>query len=403
VRAERAPRDPQAIPSRRHRERPGVLAARVHENLADVILLRNEWRDLYRAAAPRNPFGDPVWPITWAKHFVRDGDLAVVSVREGDALVGVAPFYRRSFRVGGPLVHSLQAMGSVEHVMLFERPHILAFPGMRRRVLRSVMDALVGARPWDWIDVSLQSDQGWFEPQWVEDPASSRYVVPKGARPSVGIDLPSSAEELERTRKRNLRESLRRARNRLRKTGLDWHIEVVGNESAFPRARADLLALHRARSNIPGRVRHPDAFADRRDRVFAEDVLDRAAAFGAAEALFVRVGSVRAAGLMTLLAPDATYFSFSGVDPDWWSYSLVTLLQLEAMKRAIHAGRTYADLSVGVDVAKLRWSEETAVHTDFAVVSRRRRSEAAFTAYWTASALGRVVRERNRRRESEPA
>ena len=99
---------------------------------------------------------------------------------------------------------------------------------------------------------------------------------------------------------------------------------------------------------------------------------------------------------MTLLAPDAVYLCFSGVDPEWWSFSAVTLLQWEAVRRAVTSGRSYADLSVGVDVAKLRWSGSVAVHPEFVVVAGRPRSELAFGVYFLAATAARFARERGR-------
>jgi CelD/BcsL family acetyltransferase involved in cellulose biosynthesis len=129
---------------------------------------------------------------------------------------------------------------------------------------------------------------------------------------------------------------------------------------------------------------------------FIRDVACAMARQGAAEVLFLTVEGVRVAGVLTLLTPRTTYFSFSGLDPEYWAYSAVTLLQWEAARRAVEAGRDRINLSVGPDVAKLRWSEEVHAHPEFVVVRRRRRSQSLFGVYWLASAAARVVRDRSR-------
>ncbi len=226
--------------------------------------------------------------------------------------------------------------------------------------------------------------------------ASKPFVIHKTSRPSVGFELPADAEALRAGLKRNLRESLRRARNRLNRTDTDWKVEVVSKPEGFAAAIHSLMDLHEARASMAGKIAHADMFANGIDRAFVSDVLMRMVREGNAEALFVEADGRRVAGLMTLLTPDAVYFCFSGVDPKWWSFSAVTLLQWESVSRAVAAGRTYADLSVGIDVAKMRWSESVSTHPEFIVVAGRPRSELAFGAYFLAAAGARAVRERGR-------
>lgn len=383
-----------------------ALGVEVLTTFSEARGLFDEWKTLFRESGSRNPFTDPTWLLAWAEHFVGGNDLFVVAVRDRGRLCCVAPFYRR--RLGrGPvtLARSLQLLGAVEHVVLTERPQILTGGERDRRVVRRVLEVIQADDGWDWTELSLAGEQGWFDPSWIDASSAAKpFVVHKTSRPSVGMRLPADLDALQSGLKRNLRESLRRARNRLNRTGAPWRIEVVTEAAQFGEAIESLMELHGARAAMSDTVAHDDMFVDGGDRDFARDVLSRLAREGSAEALFLEVDGHRVAGLMTLLAPDAVYMCFSGVEPEWWSFSAVTLLQWEAVGRAVSAGRTYADLSVGVDVAKLRWSAAVVIHPEFFVVAGRRRSRLAFAAYFLAAAAARARRERGhfRRNTSRP-
>ncbi len=377
-------------------------AADVITTRMEMCALLDEWRALFDDCGSRNPFADPTWVLTWVEHFVADGNLFVVVLRDGGRLCCVAPFYRRRIGYGSVrLARSLQLIGAIEHVVLTDRPQILVRPEHSRRAIRRVLEVIQRDTGWDWAEVSLAADQGWFEPAWIDgDSAAKCYAVHKTSRPSVGFELPADVDALRSGLKRNLCESMRRARNRLKRADPEWKIEIVDDPAQFADALDGLMKLHGARASMADKIEHADVFAAEIDRTFVCDALMQMARQGKAEALFVEAGGRRVAGLMTLLTPSAVYFSFSGVDPEWWSFSAVTLLQWEAVCRAVASGRTYADLSVGVDVAKMRWTEAIEIHPEFVVVAGRARSEIAFGAYFVVAAAARLLRERARFRRS---
>ena len=76
----------------------------------------------------------------------------------------------------------------------------------------------------------------------------------------------------------------------------------------------------------------------------------------------------------------------------------MTLLQLAAGERAIERGHEELNLSVGPDVAKLRWSELVVQNPDFVLCGPRRRSRIAYTGYALAAELAGIRREAARHR-----
>ncbi len=74
--------------------------------------------------------------------------------------------------------------------------------------------------------------------------------------------------------------------------------------------------------------------------------------------------------------------------------SAVTWLQSEAIRRASAAGVTEAAFSIGVDTAKLRWSEQVRSHHEFFLVSRTPFALATFALYQVARTVRTVLGHR---------
>lgn len=385
---------PPATSGRRRRshDTTELAVARLtdHTALAD---LGPEYRVLYETGACGNPFASPDWTGTWLRHFVPERDLAVVTVRRNGLLVGVAPSYLR--RLGG-VARSVQLAGTIRHPELTELPQVLTAPGEHRSVLRAVLNYWC-ARPkeWDWLELPIEHGQGWLEPEWI----GPRFLVRhKAVRPAVVLPLPADVATLRSTLKRNVVESLRRARNRLDKSGQQW--VVTAHTDTIADALPSLRRLHGARAAMSGRRRHPDMLAcDARFAAYAEAVT-KLAAHGRAELLTLDVAGTARAALLVLRSPRASYLTASGIDPDWWRTSPVTLLQWTAICRAIARGDREMNLSVGPDVAKLRWSERVVPHMEFVVCTPRARSRLLLSGY---SALGAVVGMHRERRRHEVA
>ena len=102
------------------------------------------------------------------------------------------------------------------------------------------------------------------------------------------------------------------------------------------------------------------------------------------------------AALLVLRTKECMYFLLSGMSQQAWEYSPITLLQSKAIEDAVALGHGSVNLSTGPDTAKLRWSENLTVSTEFVLVPDRPFSRLVFGAYWQASAAAEVTRERHR-------
>ena len=380
-----------AVPTHRRRRDTTELTV---TRTGDPTGLVEEWRALADRGAPRNPFASPDWTITWLRHFVAERDTAVLAIRRNGELIGIAPWYVR--RIAGG-IRTVQLAGTVRHPELTELPQVIAAPEEHRSVLRAAIEYWC-SRPgaWDWLELPIENGQGWFEPEWL---GAGFVVRHKAVRPAVVLPLPADVATLKSSLKRNVTESIRRARNRLDKSGSGWEI-TAHTGAAVPAALRTLRALHRTRAELPDRRRHPDMLAD--DDRFAcyADAVGRLADHDRAEVLTLDVAGEAVAALLVLRSAQAGYLACSGVAPAWWHVSPVTLLQWTAMCGAVERGDAEMNLSMGPDVAKLRWSEHVVPHMEFVVCGPRTRSRALLTGY---AALGAVAGMRRERRRHEVA
>ena len=280
---------------------------------------------------------------------------------------------------------------------------MLTAPGETRAVLRAVVDEWCRSqREWDWLQLPTMCDQGWFEPEWLTgDVTEGGFVQHKITRPAVVLDLPTEISELQKRLKPNLRESLRRSRSRLNRAGTPWSVSIHAGEYAIRNALPTFEELHGARSRLAGDGESPRCARQSWSCELPRTVFPAMARAGTLQILSLDIGEVPVASQVVLLAPDTTYVYTSGLDPEWWHLSAVTFLQWHAAMGAVERRHASLNMSVGPDVAKLRWSEQIQQHPEFLVCGPRKSSHAKFTAYRMASAVAGIHREARRHRTTE--
>jgi CelD/BcsL family acetyltransferase involved in cellulose biosynthesis len=382
---EQATRDaterPARAGARTTRWRVGTYASR-----ADIERLLPEWRELFVAAGTANPFAHPDWVLPWAKHFVPSGAAEIVAVHSGDRLVAVAPFYRVARRFFGVLSASrLRLVGDGRDDLVTELVEVLAMPELRRRALRAVIEHLHDEPGWDWIELAVTPDQGWLEPNMVT-PERGSHVMNFYTDSAVVVPLPPSRDELPRHLKRNVKESIRRARNRLARDGHDWDVVELTEGKDLEHGLDELVRMHRLRARMDIRVKHPDRLALGVQEQFVREATHAMARGGRASIFLLCVDGAPAAVQLVLRANDSAYLSISGYEPNWWDFGVMTLLTAEVLGAAAERGEGTVNLSLGPDNAKLRWSERTVLYPYFGIVRGRVRSRWAFRAFLHARA-----------------
>ncbi len=351
------------------------------EQLDDLL---PEWRALHARTPSMAPFTDPDLQVVWCDHFVPAGRELVLAVRLATTgeLVAVLPFFAPFGGLTGRLVRYLRPFGGQLEALVHEMPEISADPGHVRGAIAAVIAWFGENDGWDFVELTLRDDQPWIEPRWMVEAGLDRSIsLLKKAYPSIVLELPEGggAPAL----KRNLKESLRRSRNRMKKEPGEWaFVRTPGTDPGWDAALADLVRLHVARAEMDDDApKHTDLFSGTSQQGY----LDALAGAGRPSCPVVHrlmLDGRCVAALLVFEYPDSTWISGSGCAPEQWHLGAVTALQWEAVQHAVATGRRQVVFSVGIDTTKLRWSETVRVRNGFLFSHSRPRSRRVFRAYW---------------------
>ncbi len=110
------------------------------------------WGALWAASATRPVTLHPAWVGAWWETLGGEGELVVVTCRDGDSLVGVAPFYLAPPRGGAMRARELKLMGDR---VVGARRAVLVRAGEEPAVLDEAVAALAREPGWDVLDLAL--------------------------------------------------------------------------------------------------------------------------------------------------------------------------------------------------------------------------------------------------------
>lgn len=348
-----------------------VLSVEAVESLDDLHALEAEWLAL-EPSLPGTPFLTFDWAVTWWEHLAENrllvkDKLFVRAFRDRTGeLVGVAPLMltqRPGFSLGA--MRQLQLFGADPN--LTEIRSLVAPESREQAVYAALMRHLRSCpQRWDWLLLTgIPNDD--VVSALIDSPAARvewRRVVP-----SYTLALPSTFEQFKSTRSRNIKESLRKCYNSLKRDGLDFEVRVLTQKAEVDGALSHFFRLHQARAERTDTIAHRDAFSHVRSRNFLRAVARRFADRGRLYIFQLRIQDKVAATRVAFGCGDTLYLYYSGYDPDFSKYSVMTTLVAEAIKFAIEHGFRYVNLSTGNDVSKQRWSPTETLHRDALMIS----------------------------------
>ena len=124
----------------------------LHTNPDIFDELKPEWNTLLRQSAADTPFLTYEWQKTWADCLCScEGELHLLTAREGGALLGIAPLFVLSEpdKDGQPQ-RLLRLIGSVDASDYLD---LIVVRGREREVLAAMLDTLAALESWDAIDL----------------------------------------------------------------------------------------------------------------------------------------------------------------------------------------------------------------------------------------------------------
>jgi CelD/BcsL family acetyltransferase involved in cellulose biosynthesis len=373
---------PAASMPSRDPAKPLELTLEVVTHVEGLGSLATDYERLQRVSANVLPFALHDWHVVWCNHLLRSSkhvhaQPVIYAVRDAaGACRAIVPMILTRRSLGPVVVRALDMLGPDPAITEIRMP--LVEPGCEGPVAAAVQRELVANQQWDWVHwtgitetfgaaLAANADLHWHEPQL-------DYV----------LDLPPSWELLRARLRRNIRESLRHCYNSLTRDGLTFELAVAKDGPAVQHALGRFFALHAARAQLNGGVEHADHFARPMLRRFLSDVCDRLARRGAVCVFEMMIGGKVVASRIGFVVGDSLYLYYSGFDPAWSKYSVMTTTLAEAIKYAIAEKLTTVNLSPGTDVSKTRWSPRAIELGNAVQVARSLKSRIAYNLYQRA-------------------
>ena len=356
-----------------------LTLATIHSDAA-LMALAPEWNALCATLPLQHPFAEPDLHLHWWRHLrarrllIHDR-LHAFALRDAHGkLVAVAPMMI-SVRpgLGAFGVKVLQFFGADPNIT--EVRGLICHPDDSDAALAALQTYLLAHRHlWDWIEW-----QG-LSPEQARQLSSPGIDQPK-ARVMCYRPLPADWDTLKGGLSRNMKEAIRKCFNSLRRDGLQHRFDVVERPVDVAAALADFYRLHALRAGSAEGVPHADAFRDRKSRAFLSAHAMMLAREDRLRVFQLRIGGELAATRIGFVQGDQLYLYYSGYDPRWSAYSIMTTLVIEIMRWAIAQGCSVVNLSTGRDLSKLRWQPQEEVLHNAIQISPRTGSTLLFRTY----------------------
>ncbi len=316
---------------------PGGAGSTTIREHAEFDALAVPWDALWARSTSATPFQTHAWTSAWARAYVAAGQLAVVTVWDGDLLVAAAALHRVRRGPIGLLVPLGGDLSDHTDVLLDPRvpdagprlvQALLQVPGWR---VLDLPEVLPGAAAQDWA-------QAWPGPV-------------RRAAASVNLQLPAlpMTDVLARVPGRTAG-TLRRKLRKIEQLGVQ-RTEVA--PGSLPRAVPELIGLHEAQ--WAGRRGNPEHLTARFRRHLVEAL---APMIERGQAVFVeyRLDGELVASEIDLVGHRQLSYYLAGISPSLRQHvDTAVLLVNGALERATRLGKEEYSFLRGLEDYKLRW------------------------------------------------
>jgi len=319
------------------------------ETYTDVqrfLALERDWNDLLKRSRQDTIFLTWQWQKTWWDFLGQEAQLCIVTVRDGDELIGLAPLYTLPSNEGPK---TLCLIGGVE---VSDYLDIVVASGREEMVYEALWELLTQEHdhPWEIIDLHNL-------------PAASptRTTLPTLAMRTKGvqvtmetedvcpiINLPSSWEEYLSLLNKKQRHEVRRKIRKANKEGMvRWY--CVQDDKAVQSEIEDFIELHEKSG------RQKRAFMDQRMQSFFQAIAHSTFKQGWLRLYSLLINEVKTAALLCFDYNDSILVYNSGYDPQLHpSLSTGTVLLAYCIQDAIQEGRGVLDFLRGDEEYKYR-------------------------------------------------
>ncbi|MBI4201143.1 MAG: GNAT family N-acetyltransferase [Chloroflexi bacterium] len=296
---------------------------------AEWAQLSAEWESLLRRGAFPTVFQTPLWHSVWWQELGRQAELRLASVREGDALVGVAPLMLQG--------ETLTFLGDTD---LWDYHECIVEKGREEEFHAALFDWLVRQR---WKVLDLRSlPQGsptlGYLPALADAQGYAVEVTNEDVSP--GVRLPSTWDEYLEALSNKDRHELRRKLRRLESQGVHrWY--AVNGAASLEGALEDFFVLMRDSRQDKA------VFLTPQRETFFRRMAQELARAGILKLFFMELEGRRVAAALCFDYCGTRFLYNSGYNPEYGALSVGLLLKAMCLKQAIEEGKGYFDFLRG--------------------------------------------------------
>jgi len=339
-----------------------------------LTALRPAWDSLFAQAETASPFNSWVWMATWWDLFGQGKELRVFVVREGDCVVGIAPFYSLSLKAGPLQVRTLMQIGRGN--CLTELLEILVARGKRTEVVRELSRYLAERRRglWNtliWAGVERRElETGLARLTRIDDPTDYEERT-----------LPDTWAAFVKGLNKSMRDNIKYYPHLLARRGHEAHTRFVTDPDEMHPALDEFVRLHRARAGLTDTRRHDDRFGRASHQEFLHRVAPTLAEQGMMRIALLAVDGQNAAAQITLEHGDTIYIYYSGFDPAWRQYGVAMSVTADCIRDALERGVRRVNFLRGTGQFKQRWDTTSAPVGKLTLCGDSLLMDAGFLAY----------------------
>ena len=295
-----------------------------------------EWEGLVAGSPAPVPFVTPAWQRVWLAHFLGGRTLRILSARDGERLIGVAPL----------IIDGARAE-LVGHYSICDYMDVLVTPGFEASFFGSIFERLAAD------GISTVELRGILEssPTLAAAPAAAAthgYAAEREEEAlSPSVQLPTSWDDYLGTLSKKDRHELRRKLRRLDSAGGTVELKVVTEPGEASETLDTLFHLMRISSH------HKEEFLDRPGmEAFFREMTSVMAAEGMLRFYFLTFDGQAVASVLNFDLGGQLYMYNSGYDPDYSHYAVGLMSKTLLIKDAIEQGRTCVDFLRGDEAYK---------------------------------------------------
>jgi CelD/BcsL family acetyltransferase involved in cellulose biosynthesis len=355
------------------------LSIEVATSVGELLARKADYDSLLRATGNTLPFTLHEWHVAWCNHLcisrsgIRTQPLIHFARDSDGQCVAIVPLILTRRALGPIWLGTLDMLGA--DPALTEIRTSLILPGYEARVVWALQPELSSVREVDWLDWGVLSDSH------ADALAVRRELSFRTPLLDYVLDLPADYESFRSSLKRNVRESIRHCYNSLKRQGLTCELRVAEAPAAVAEALERFFTLHAMRADLQGTVVHRNHFATVRARSFLREVCTRLAGRNIVRIFQLAIRGEIVAARIGFVIGDSLYLYYSGFDPRWSKYSVMTTTLVEAIRYAIANGIKTVNLSPAKDHAKTRWSPREIALVQAVQVSRSPLSRFAWSSF----------------------